>query len=278
MQAFLPLTGKKKTKPKTHKSQHICKKKDVKNKVCKKKLQDPDKSCVCILQNKISLKYVCVGVWNTGTKLLGGKCSPVVQLWRSRSKPHKHLRLNAGEEEMIDGSYFYLFLFSTVTERLPKQYCTSCYQQCVCGMLEGNGPSISMISCCFYDTNYARELLFRCLGVVMVSVMQRVTEEMTLFVVSWHSWYKWIKSFFVVVFLFVDFFPPLQPVSSRRCPMLSILHLFMFSWLRGRLKTRERNHWSASQCLCLCLGFHRSLFPRSHNCFSPPPTHSTPHS
>lgn len=70
-------------------------------------------------------------------------------------------------------------------------------------------------------------------------------------------------------FLFVDcFFPPLQPASSCRCPMLSVSHLFMFSWLRGRPKTRERNHWSASQCLCLCLGFHRSLFPHSHNCFS----------
>lgn len=49
--------------------------------------------------------------------------------------------------------------------------------------------------------------------------------------------------------------------------MLSTLYLLMFSWWSGGQKTRERNHWSSRQCLCLCLGFHLSLFPHSHNSF-----------
>lgn len=100
----------------------------------------------------------------------------------------------------------------------------------------------------------------------------------------WHSWYQRINScfffkfgcFFSICWLFFLFLPSSpQAVVDVRC--FSVSRLFMFSWLRGTPKTRERNHWSAGQCLCLCLGFHRSLFPRSHNCYSffteplPPP-------
>lgn len=92
------------------------------------------------------------------------------------------------------------------------------------------------------------------------------SNELTLLVVTADQWI-----ILVYVFIYLYCWPPppsLQSTICCSCPKLSMLYLFVFSWWRGGLKIRKSNHWSASQCLCLCLGFHLSLFPHSHNSFS----------
>lgn len=59
------------------------------------------------------------------------------------------------------------------------------------------------------------------------------------------------------------------------------LHVtFVYPWQGrgGEQGARERNHWSASQCLCLCLGFPLSLFPLSPTTASSFRPSSTPRS
>lgn len=166
--------------------------------------------------------------------------------------------------------HLFVFVFSNRKGTHPTMLHQSVLS--VCGLLEGIWYGFSMISSCFYYPYYA-QMLF-------ISEPRSPYGFCHVKDIWWDDAVCRLSAQLISVNkFFFKLFSPLQPASSRRWLMLSVLHLFMFSWLGGWPKTRKRNHWSASQCLCLCLGFHRSfsLVATTASVSSPSPSLPLPH-